>query len=191
MTVSGTALGAWMVLGQGQGDAGLIQLVIFGIVVLVMVIGGAIKKVREKQQSEQAAWGRTPHEEQPTQKEKLSEVRQFFEQMQQREKPKTVGTRGHAEEVRRRRPVVVEQEVEGSEGPAGQEGKTVAEYLKEEETAAKPTSQATKKEAAEAIGLERVMRDERFSSGARAIVLMEIMGAPRSLRPYRVTSDER
>jgi len=161
---------------------------------IVMLVGWLVQKSREKGGREGTTTERTQSS-QPRQRDMLVDVRKFFEEIQEQEAPKEPPVSGHPGGDRRRRAAAAVEAMEGEEGPAGQQGMTVAEHLKHQQVAeaAKVTRVfgGVKPEASsEPASLEQLVGDVRLSAGARAVILMEIMGTPRALRPYHSTAEE-
>jgi hypothetical protein len=181
--------GATCLLAQND-DKGWIQLIFVVIVVAVMLIGKLVQKVGQKKpsvrQREEEEYT-PPLPPPPRQREKLSEVRDFFEKVQQHEKQIQHPAGNPRIIVERHRTMIPIEAPDGEEGPATEQGMTLVEALKAQRTevAQAPRGVAAKVERPEpAMELESLVSDVRLSAGARAILLTEIMGSPRAFRPY-------
>jgi hypothetical protein len=177
-----------VLLAASEGGA-VVQFVVIAIVVVGFLLAQAAKKSREKEQKQ---WG-TPADRMQShgvkQRDMLTDVRQFFENIQAQEQVRQEPASVPPPVKRQHRRVVEAAPVEGEEGPTHRVGRPLdVDSLKHSGTPELKTSYATEART-EHGGLQALVGDTRLSAGARAVVLMEIMGPPRSVRPYQATSE--
>lgn len=192
MTAAGMIPGAMTILLAQDDDRGWIQLVFVIIVVVVMLIGKLVQRASQKQRAQEPPREYTPPPP-PRQRDKLSEVRAFFEDVQQQEKrAQTPATARQM--VQRHRSVIPAEAPDGEEGPAAEQGMTLVEALraqKVEQAQALPGVAAKVERPLPSMELEDLVGDVRLSPLARAVLLTEIIGLPRACRPYSPPTDER
>ena len=168
-----------------QSDSGLIQLIFVIGLGAVWVLSFLVKRSRRQQQTQQTRPGQPPAA-QPPGTDALSQVRKFFETIQQEQaEPRTeprMATPVRARRPRRRAKVVP---VKAPEEPESTE--SLAERMRRQDAGSPEgvRAAAVRGRAPRRVGLEGVVANPRLSPAARAIVLSEIMGSPTALRPHR------
>ena len=184
-------MGTWTALCQDQGGGDVAQLVIFGIIVAFFIVVNLVKKLREGQKQphrttvEQMRAERAEHVDQ---RDQAAEVNEFFQEIAGKKKqPPQIPAKGHAAPASKRKSLEQAAAGEGYEGAAPLRGVKLVEQVNEVQA---HVGALKMEERSKAMSLEDVVEDKRLSPGARAVLLMEIMGAPRSARPYRSLTEE-
>lgn len=174
----------------GSGDSWLVQLVIMAVIGIIWALGKLVHKASQQREETRTTIGQSQTPERaPT--GALAEVRQFFENIQRGQQSQQRTTQQFVPDVHRRKRVPRAVPVTAQDEPAPKRKITLAERMKRKEAQEQKTYRgaAVKREPVSTSGLERLAGNVRMSPAARAIVLGEIMGSPRSLSPYRTLSD--
>jgi len=178
----------WMTMGPvlASNDGGLVTLVMLVIFGVITLLGKLVEWGQKRGRQGGRMMPPGPGEAPPVrrQKEGLEDVRQFFQNLQAQTGAPSVPASPPVPTTKKRHrrarevPAVQTQSMP-TEGPAEPVGYGPAAVM----TSA-PMMLVTSAED-RPVGLERLVDDPRLPAGARAVVLMEVLGTPRSLGAYR------